>query len=84
MARDSSLAALTEFDKTTLKKSETCEKNPLPPAEAIAQEMEHLKFKVSHIRIYTAHRSLWSPLCCITLFTLKTYLADPDTFGSGS
>jgi hypothetical protein len=48
MARDSSLAALTDFDKATLKKSETCEKNPLPPAEAIAQEMEHLKFKVIH------------------------------------
>jgi hypothetical protein len=62
MARDSSLAALTDFDKTTLKKSETCEKNPLPPAEAIAQEMEHLKFKVSHIR---------PTLYCITLFTLS-------------
>ena len=47
MARDSSLAALADFDKATLKKSETCEKNPLPPAEAIAQEMEHMKFKVS-------------------------------------
>lgn len=44
-ARDSSLAAVTGFDKTNLKKSETMEKNSLPPAEAIAQEMEHIKFK---------------------------------------
>jgi len=32
-----------------LKKSETLEKNPLPPVEAIAQEMEHIKFKVGNI-----------------------------------
>ena len=45
-ARDSSLAALTEFDKSNLKTTDTQEKNPLPPQEAIAQEMEHMKFKV--------------------------------------
>jgi len=44
-ARDNSLAAVTEFDKANLKKSDTQEKNPLPPVEAIAQEMEHIKFK---------------------------------------
>merc|ERR1719458_415212 len=35
----------TEFDKSNLKKAETMEKNPLPSSEAIAQELEHLKFK---------------------------------------
>lgn len=44
-ARESSLSALNEFDKTTLKKAETEEKNSLPSTEAIAQEMEHIKFK---------------------------------------
>ena len=37
---------MNEFDKTCLKKAETAEKNPLPSSEAIAQEMEHIKFKV--------------------------------------
>ena len=46
-ARDSSLAAVADFDKSNLKEVETLEKNPLPPVEAIAQEMEHIKFKVS-------------------------------------
>merc|ERR1712241_890996 len=46
LARDSSLTAVNEFDKTCLKKAETAEKNPLPSSEAIAQEMEHIKFKV--------------------------------------
>jgi len=45
IARDSSLKTVSEFDKNTLKKAETLEKNPLPSSEAIAQEMEHLKFK---------------------------------------
>merc|ERR1712038_1351370 len=44
-ARESSLSALNEFDKTTLKKAETEEKNSLPSTEAIAQELEHIKFK---------------------------------------
>merc|ERR1712113_1173200 len=44
-ARESSLSALNEFDKTTPKKAETEEKNSLPSTEAIAQEMEHIKFK---------------------------------------
>merc|ERR1712027_213265 len=43
--RDSSLKTVSEFDKTNLKKAETLEKNPLPSSEAIAQELEHLKFK---------------------------------------
>merc|ERR1719357_210794 len=38
MARDSSLKTVSEFDKTTLKKAETQEKNPLPSTEAIEQE----------------------------------------------
>ena len=46
LARDSSLTALNDFNKATLKKAETAEKNPLPSSEAIAQEMEHIKFKV--------------------------------------
>merc|ERR1711976_732559 len=46
LARDSSLTAVSDFDKATLKKAETAEKNPLPSTEAIAQEMEHIKFKV--------------------------------------
>jgi len=37
---------LNEFDKTTLKKAETEEKNSLPSTEAIAQELDHIKFKV--------------------------------------
>ena len=46
LARDSSLTAVSDFDKSTLKKAETAEKNPLPSSEAISQEMEHIKFKV--------------------------------------
>jgi len=45
LARDSSISAVNEFDRTTLKKAETAEKNSLPSTEAIAQEMEHIKFK---------------------------------------
>merc|ERR1712037_553906 len=45
LARDSSLKTVSEFDKSNLKKAETMEKNPLPSSEAIAQELEHLKFK---------------------------------------
>lgn len=45
IARDSSLKTVSEFDRGSLKKAETLEKNPLPSSEAIAQEMEHLKFK---------------------------------------
>ena len=45
LARDSSLKTVSGFDLTTLKKAETQEKNSLPGPEAIAQEMEHLKFK---------------------------------------
>merc|ERR1711913_165410 len=45
LARDSSLKTVSEFDKSNLKKAETLEKNPLPSSEAIAQELEHLKFK---------------------------------------
>merc|ERR1712106_434393 len=46
LARDSSLTAVSDFDRAKLKKAETAEKNPLPSSEAIAQEMEHIKFKV--------------------------------------
>lgn len=46
MARGSSMAAVSEFDRSKLKATETEEKNPLPPKEAIQQEMEHMKFKV--------------------------------------
>ena len=46
MARGSSLAAVESFDKNNLKKSETQEKNSLPDTDAIAQEIEHMKFKV--------------------------------------
>ena len=45
-ARESSISALSDFDKATLKKAETEEKNSLPTTEAIAQELEHQKFKV--------------------------------------
>jgi hypothetical protein len=45
LARDSSMKTVSEFDRNTLKKAETLEKNPLPSTEAIAQEMEHIKFK---------------------------------------
>jgi len=41
----SSLAAVESFDKNNLKKSETQEKNSLPDTDAIAQEIEHMKFK---------------------------------------
>jgi len=46
LARDSSLTAVSDFDRANLKKAETAEKNPLPSSEVIAQEMEHIKFKV--------------------------------------
>lgn len=46
LARDSSLTAVNEFDKTSLKPAETAEKNPLPSSKDIEQEMEHIKFKV--------------------------------------
>jgi len=46
LARDSSLTAVGDFDRAKLKKAETEEKNSLPSSEAIAQEMEHIKFKV--------------------------------------
>ena len=46
LARDSSVAALSDFDKSQLKTTETTEKNALPTQEAIAQEKEHSKFKV--------------------------------------
>ena len=36
---------MSDFDKTTLKKADTDEKNSLPTTEAIAQELEHIKFK---------------------------------------
>ena len=45
-ARESSLNALGDFDRASLKKAETEEKNSLPSTEAIAQELEHIKFKV--------------------------------------
>jgi hypothetical protein len=45
LARDSSVAALSDFDKSQLKTTETTEKNALPTQEAIAQEKEHSKFK---------------------------------------
>ena len=45
-AREGALSAVGDFDKTKLKKSETDVKNPLPSSEAIAQELEHIKFKV--------------------------------------
>ena len=46
LARDSSLSAVSDFDRNKLKKAETEEKNSLPSTEAIAQELEHIKFKV--------------------------------------
>merc|ERR1711994_665208 len=45
LARDSSLTAVSDFDKAQLKKTETSEKNPLPSPDMIAQEKEHVKFK---------------------------------------
>merc|ERR1712045_1085450 len=45
LARDSSLTAVSDFDKAKLKKTETSEKNPLPSPDMIAQEKEHVKFK---------------------------------------
>ena len=48
LARDSSLTAVSDFDKNKLKKTETSEKNPLPSSNQIAQEKEHVEFKVSH------------------------------------
>jgi len=45
IARDSSISAVSDFDRANLKKAETAEKNSLPSTEAIAQEMEHIKFK---------------------------------------
>merc|ERR1711860_56255 len=47
-AREGALTAVGDFDKTKLKKSETDVKNPLPSSEAIAQELEHIKFKDGH------------------------------------
>ena len=44
---------MSDFDKTKLKKAETDEKNPLPSSEAIAQELEHIKFKVHMYRVFT-------------------------------
>merc|ERR1712241_1670240 len=44
-ARESSLTAVGDFDRASLKKAETEEKNSLPSTEAIAQELEHIKFK---------------------------------------
>merc|ERR1712032_193417 len=46
LSRDSSLTAVNEFDKTSLKPAETAEKNLLPSSKDIEQEMEHIKFKV--------------------------------------
>ena len=51
IARDSSISAVSEFDRGNLKKAETAEKNPLPSTEAIAQEMEHIKFKARKILV---------------------------------
>ena len=46
LARDSSLTAVNDFDKTCLRPAETAEKNSLPSSKDIEQEMEHIKFKV--------------------------------------
>ena len=51
-AREGALTAVGDFDKTKLKKSETDVKNPLPSSEAIAQELEHIKFKVKPSKIH--------------------------------
>ena len=51
-AREGALSAVGDFDKTKLKKSETDVKNPLPSSEAIAQELEHIKFKVKPNQIH--------------------------------
>lgn len=51
-AREGALSAVGDFDKTKLKKSETDVKNPLPSSEAIAQELEHIKFKVKTRNIH--------------------------------
>jgi len=45
-ARESAMTALSDFDKAKLKRTETEERNSLPSSEAIAQELEHMKFKV--------------------------------------
>lgn len=52
LARDSSLSAVSDFDKNKLKKAETAEKNVLPSPQDIAQEMEHIKFKVISTKIF--------------------------------
>lgn len=39
------MTAVSDFNKGKLKRTETEEKNPLPSSEAIAQELEHIKFK---------------------------------------
>lgn len=45
IARDSSLGAVNEFDRSKLKKTETVEKNSIPPQETILKEKEHTRFK---------------------------------------
>ena len=59
MARDSSLSAVSDFDRAKLKKAETAEKNSLPSTEAIAQEMEHIKFKVSKKKSFNTAENIF-------------------------
>merc|ERR1712098_446989 len=66
LARDSSLTAVGDFDRAKLKKAETAEKNPLPSSEAIAQEMEHIKFKVgieNYDKTKLSLRRPWRRMC---------------------
>merc|ERR1712024_386098 len=57
LARDSSLTAVSDFDKPQLKKTETSEKNPLPSPDMIAQEKEHVKLRME-LRVSTSPASL--------------------------
>ena len=79
LARDSSLKTVSEFDKSNLKKAETLEKNPLPSSEAIAQELEHLKFKAG---IEGYDQSSLSHTTTVEKNTLPTQVLPPRAFAS--
>ena len=79
LARDSSLKTVSEFDKSNLKKAETLEKNPLPSSEAIAQELEHLKFKAG---IEGYDQSSLSHTTTVEKNTLPTQVLPPHAFAS--
>ena len=79
LARDSSLKTVSEFDKSNLKKAETLEKNPLPSSEAIAQELEHLKFKAG---IEGYDQSSLSHTTTVEKNTLPTQVLPPHAIAS--